>query len=459
MKRAMIMILMLAGLLTAADFNLETPEKIVLKNGLIVYHLQKRDVPLVSFRLLMPGAGTAAESDGQESLADLTAELILKGTRSKDAATVAEELDFLGASLSVSAADEYALMQGSALKENFARLLQLAGESLLQPAFSDEEFAKERSRRIDQIKTFKDNPARAVGLYFRKAYFQDHPLSRLSIGNEGSLAQFTREQVRRFYHSHYRPSGAVMAVVGDIAQKPLLDLLQKTLGAWKNPAEAKPIAPLPPLPARRQSLFLLIDKPDATQAYFVLGAPGMVMGDAATPSFNVMNTLFGGRFTSWLNEELRVKRGLTYGARSSMQSWADLGLYTVTSFTRNEKIGEMLEITFELLNKARTQGFSDEELTSSRNYIMGQFPPSLEGLAAKANAYTTLHFYGLGHDYHRRYLQAVAGVQADEVKAAAQTYLPQEPFVLVVVGKAEDIREQLTRFGAFVEKSISEAGF
>ncbi len=459
MKRAIISILILIGVRTTVGFNLETPEKIVLKNGLTIYHLQKSDVPLVSFRLLIPGAGTVAESEQEEGLAGLTAELILKGSKNKNAQTVAEELDFLGASLSVSAAEEYALMQGSALMENFAKLLRLAAESLLQPAFDAEEFTKERARRIDYIKSLKDNPAQAVPLYFRKAYFQNHPFSHLSIGNEAALVGFSREQVLDFYRQQYRPDGAVMAVVGAIDRKALLALLQQTFGSWKQPTVERKMAPLPKMAARQQSLFLLIDKPDATQAYFILGAPGMAMGDPATAPFNVMNTLFGGRFTSWLNDELRVKRGLTYGARSSMQSWAELGLYTISSYTRNDKIGEMLDITFELLNKARTQGFSELEITSARNYIMGQFPPSLESLSAKANAFTMIHFYQLGNDYYQRYLQQIEQVTMEQARTAAQQFLPQEPFVLVVVGKAEEIRQQLAKFGSFIERSISEAGF
>ncbi len=443
----------------AGAFELPKPQQFTLDNGLTVYHLPQHDLPLVSFRLLIPGAGTCAEKAAEEGLADLTAEMMMKGTASKSAAEVAEAVDFIGASLSVTARDEYAEMSGGALSEHFARLLELAAECLLNPAFSADEFKLEQGRRIDALKAIKDNPANAVRYYFQKAYFAGHPLGQLRIGAESSLAALTPAAVSGYYQAHYQPGKAVMAVVGDIRTADLKALLQKQLAGWKGTAGAVQVKPLPPLPNRSKSHYLLIDKPDATQAYFVLGAPGLPMGDPRAAEADVMNTLFGGRFTSWLMTELRVKRGLTYGARASLQSWNQMGLYAVSSYTRNEKIGEMLQVVLELIDQGRNQGFSDEEVTSGRNYILGQFPPSLEGQQAKARVYTDLHFYGLGADYYTRYLKTIAGVQPGQAQAMAQQLLPREPVVLVVVGKAAEIKDQLEKFAPFTVRSINEPGF
>ncbi len=457
--------LILTGLMVAAmalqagAFELPKPQKFTLANGLTVYHLAQHDLPLVSFRLIIPGAGNCAVSAEQEGLADLTAEMLMKGTRSKSAAELAEAIDFLGADLDARARAEYAEMSGGALSDNFAKLLALAGECLLQPSFTPGEVKLEQGRRIDDLMTIKDNPQEAIRYYFQKAWFGGHPLGRLSIGNEKSLTTISPETIATWYRGHYVPNSAVLAVVGDITAAELKRLVQQHLGSWKAAAAGAGKPTQPALPQRGQSLYLLIDKPDATQAYFMLGAPGLAMGDPRTPDASVMNTLFGGRFTSWLVTELRVKRGLTYGARANLQSWNGLGLYAISSYTRNEKIGEMLEVTFDLINKARQEGFSDEEVTSGRNYILGQFPPSLEGQMAKAQAYTDLHFYGLGGDYYTRFLQSVAAVQPARAREMAQTLMPADPMVLVVVGKAAEIRTQLEKFGTFTVRSIEEAGF
>lgn len=461
MKHSLLFLGLTLALATAGAnaFELAKPQKFTIANGLTVYHLTESDLPLVSFRLIIPGAGNGAVSSDQEGLADLTAELLLKGTKNRNAAGVAEAVDFIGATLQVSARDEYVEMSGTVLSEHFPALLALAGECLLEPAFAADEVALEQGRRIDALKSIKDNPNRAVRYYFQKAWFGDHPLGRLGIGSEASLQAATPAMITAFYKSHYLPGKAVLAVVGDIQAGPLKTMLKSHLGKWRgDTGVVRPVA-LPPQPRRDRSRFLLIDKPDATQAYFILGTPGLAMGDPQAAVADVMNTLFGGRFTSWLNSELRVKRGLTYGARSSLQAWNGLGLYTISSYTRNEKIGEMLQVTMDLIAKARQEGFSTEEITSGRNYIAGQFPPSMEGQGAKARAYTDLHFYGLGGDYYSRYLDKIATAQPADAAAMASRLMPGEVVVMVVVGKAAEISTQLEKFGTFEVRDINQPGF
>jgi len=172
-----------------------------------------------------------------------------------------------------------------------------------------------------------------------------------------------------------------------------------------------------------------------------------------------MNTLFGGRFTSWLSTELRIKRGLTYGASSNFQTWSLGGLFMANSYTKNDKIGEMLDIVLDLLKKARKDGFAAEEVESSQNYLQGQFPQRLETNASKAGTYAMLAFYNLGFDYYDKYLAKVQAVSQSEAKDAATKLLPETDFVLVVVGKAADIKKQLEKYGTWTAKKITDPDF
>lgn len=441
----------------AAASQLPAPEKVVLKNGLTIYYLRNSDLPVVSFRMVIRGAGTAFEPAEAEGVAGLAATLITKGTAKMEADAVAEALDFMGATLGVSASDEYASVNADSLSQHFPRLMEIAGDCLAAPSFKEEEFVKERSKRIDSLKAAKDNPGAAVRSYFRKAYFGSHPLGR--VATESSLGKITVQAVRDFYARHSRPDRSIAAVVGDIEKAKLVALLEATLGRWANPAGAAPSDTIPPLPKPGGKKLVLIDKPDATQAYFALGAPGYGMGDKVTPQASVMNTLWGGRFTSWLNTELRIKRGLTYGASSFFWTWAPGGIFQATSYTKNDKIAEMLDITFGLLAKGGQEGFAAEEVESSRNYIQGQFPPTLETNASKAGAYVRLAFYKVGFDYYDKYLAAIGKVTVAEAKAAAAALLPRNDFVLVVVGKAADIRPLLKKYGTWQEKKITDPGF
>ncbi len=448
-----------AALPLGAARQLPPPEKFVLKNGVTVYHLRNSDLPVVSFRMVIRGAGSAYEPAASEGAAGLTAALMLKGTSKMGADAIAEALDFMGANLGINAAEEYAQVYGDSLAEHFPRLMEIAAGCLTDPAFAADEFEKERSLTIDGLKAAKDNPGSAVRYYFQKAYFGGHPMGYLAAGTETSLKAMTAQAVKDFYKKHFRPDRAVAAVVGDIEKAKLVPLLEGTIGRMTNPPGAAPAEAIPALPRPKGRKLLLIDKPDATQAYFMLGAPGYAMGDKVSAAASAMNTLFGGRFTSWLNTELRIKRGLTYGAGSGARTWAVGGLFTINSYTKNDKIGEMLDIVFDLLKKGAREGFSAEEVESSRNYILGQFPPTLETNASKAGAYVRLAFYKLGFDQYDKYLSEVGKLTPAAVKAAAATLLPQEDFVMVVVGKAAEIRPLLKKFGTWQEKKISDPGF
>ena len=448
-----------AALLAQAAFKLPAPEKLTLKNGLTVYYQKSADLPLVSFQMWIRGAGTAAEPAGLEGVAGLTAALMTKGTARLDADALAEAVDVMGADLAFSAAEEYAAVGALSLAEHFPKLMEIAADCLKSPAFKDDELSKERKTRLDSLKAMKDNPGAAVRAYFRKAYFGAHPFGRLASGTEASLAKMTPAGVRAFYKAAYHPANGIAAVVGGIDKAKLLEVLEATIGQW-TVAGAAPAAPaVPPLPKPAGRKLILIDKPDATQAYWTLGAPGYPQGDPVSGAAAVMNTLFGGRFTSWLNTELRIKRGLTYGANSGLQSWAGGGLFTTSSYTKNDTIGEMLQITFDLLKKARSSGFAAEEVESSRNYILGQFPPTLESIGSKAGTYVRLAFYGLGFDYYDKYLARIQAVTPAEVKDAAGRLVPDAVFVLVVVGKAAEIKAQLDKYGTWTVKKITDPDF
>jgi predicted Zn-dependent peptidase len=250
-----------------------------------------------------------------------------------------------------------------------------------------------------------------------------------------------------------------MAVVGDIKRAELIKILKETVGQWPKPKTPASVTSLPPLPSPAGLKLVLVDKPDATQAYFALGSPGFAQNDRIAVVASIMNTLWGGRFTSWLNTELRIKRGLTYGASSGFQSWQTGGLFMASSYTRNEKIGEMLDITFDLLKKARSQGFSPEEIESAKNYIVGQFPQSLETNSSKASAYLRLIYYGLGFDYYDRYLGEIEAARPEAIKQAAIKLLPEKNYTLVVVGKASEIKKILDKFGRWEEKKITDPDF
>jgi zinc protease len=459
LRRTVILFLVLAANTLAFAAFLPGPEKLTLKNGLTVFYLRSENLPLISLRMWIGGAGFANEAADLEGIASMASTLMLKGTADRNAESIADALDFMGARFSVLAGDEYASASGECLVEHFPKLMEIAADCLMNPAFREDEFIKEKKTRIDALRAAKDNPGTAVRYYFQKAYFGAHPMGHIRTGTETSLNRMASVNVKSHYLACYRPERSTLSVVGDMEKSRLIEVLNATVGNWRNPTPPSPLTPTPPAPKPVGKKLVLVDKPDATQAYWILGAPGYAVGDKETPQAAVMNTLFGGRFTSWLSTELRIKRGLTYGASSNFMSWSNGGLFSANSYTKNDKIGEMLDITLGLLSRARKEGFSVEEVTSSRNYIEGQFPPTLETNGSKAEAYVRLAFYSLGLGYYDRYLADIRNVTPAAAREAAVRWIPENDYVLVVVGKAAEIKSQLQKYGTWTEKKISDPDF
>jgi predicted Zn-dependent peptidase len=452
---------LLASLTLSAGGGIKLPEpdKITFDNGMTVFLLEDHELPIVNFNLLLPGAGTAFEDRQYEGLSDLITYMLLKGTKTMSADQISEELDFMGATLDGNVTEEYALFRGYCLSEHLDKLIGIAADSLINPAFKEDEFKQEIPRRIDRIATIKDSPFQAAQLYFQKAYFGDHPMGNLAVGNEESFKRMSIDIIKTHYKKYYRPDTSILAIVGNFDSKKLIKLLKNTLGKWEKPASPAPKLELPPLPKIEGKKFVVIDKPDATQTYFVMGAPGFRNGDPVLPSYRVANTLFGGRFTSWMSTELRIKRGLTYNTRSSYSMWKNGGVVSAASYTQNKNIALMLDITFDLLKKAHNEGFVDTEVESARNYIMGQFPPTLERAASKTRAYVELSFYNLGFDYYNKVLSAIEKVTKTQADEAAKNFLPLDNYILVLVGKLEQIKPLIGKFGTFIERKIADPGF
>lgn len=447
------------ALSAGGGIKLPEPEKITLDNGMTIFLLEDHELPIVNFNLLIPGGGTANEDRQYEGLSDLITYMLLKGTKTMSADQISEELDFMGATLDGYVQEEYALFRGYCLSEYMEKLMNITADSIINPAFREDEFKQEIPRRIDSIASIKDNPFQAAQLYFQKAYFGDHPMGNLAVGDEESFKKMTVDIVKAHYKKYYRPDTSILAIVGDFDSKKMIKLLKTTLGKWSKPSTPAPELKLPPLPKITGKKLIVIDKPDATQTYFVLGGPGFGRGNSIEPYFRVANTLFGGRFTSWMSTELRIKRGLTYHTRSSYTMWKNGGIVSCLSYTQNKNIGLMLDLTFDLLKKAHTEGFADKEVESARNYIMGQFPPTLERASNKARSYVELSFYNLGFDYNNKVLSAIEKTTKAEADEAVKKYLPLDDYVLVLVGKLEQIKPLIEKYGTFIEKKITDVGF
>ncbi|MDC0710811.1 pitrilysin family protein [Stigmatella sp. ncwal1] len=429
-----------------------------LKNGARVILVEKHGIPLISFSAWLRG-GSLGDPEGKEGLSALTGELLQKGAGARDAQGFAEAVDGVGGLLSVTSGREALLVDGQFLARDAALMVELLSDLLMRPRFEAAEFDKARERMVSGLAAEKDgDPRGLMGAYFHAFHFAGHPYARPPHGSEASVATLRREDVLAYAKAQLGGDRLILAVVGDFDTKQLSARLQAALGGWARATAVAPVAPASPVAKGRR--VLLVDKPEATQTYFWLGNTGIARGDPNRVDVTLANTVLGGRFTSLLNTELRVKSGLTYGANSMVFRETQPGAVVLSSYTQSESTAQAIDLMLQVLSRYRQGGMEDAMLASAKAYALGQFPPTLETGGRVAWKLAELAFYGLDASDVDGYADAVQGASRERVLGVIQRVYPApEDLTLVLIGKASAIRDVARKYGPVTEMKLSDKHF
>lgn len=454
---AMSLALTLVFVAEGQTLKLPPHEKITLKNGMTVLLMEKRGVPMISFAAIVK-AGSATDPAGQEGLASTTAGLLRKGTTKRSAQKFAEDLDFIGASFSADASTDFTAISAECLTKDLDKGLDLLSDAMLHAAFPQGEVDKLLSQDIDGVKAAKDQ-AEAVALTYYYGYlFGKHPYARPEGGDELSLARIKRDAIVKFYEANYTPDNTILAVAGEFNAAQLKAKLDEVFGSWTGKGAAPPTLTAPQ-PVKGKKL-LLIDKPDATQTFFVIGNIGTAVNDPDRVAIRVVNTIFGGRFTSQLNEALRVESGLTYGAQSFFDSKKQPGAFAIFSYTKNESTVPAIDLALKVLDKLRKDGVKADELASAKAYLKGQFPPSIETSGQLARRIASNEFYGLNDDEINQLEARIDAVSLPVARQVIEKHFPADNLVFMLIGKAAEIRPAVEKYASQQDtRKISEPGF
>jgi len=465
LKRGLIFSLALAiafstpGAGRAEDGALKLPpyKKVKLKNGMTLLLMEQREIPLVSFNFIVK-TGSTADPAGREGLASLVAELLRKGTKTRGADQISAELDFIGGQLGASAALDYTGGRAEFLKKDLSKGLDLLPDVMLNPTFPQDEVTKLLKQRLDGVRAAKDRAQGVIGSYFNAYLFGNHPYGRPTGGDEKSLAAITREDAARFYETYYTPSNTILAAIGDFNAAEMERTLAEKFGGWA-PKDAPAVSLPEPSPAQGKRL-LLVDKPDSTQTFYQIGNLGVARTNPDRVYIRVVNTLFGGRFTSMLNDALRVSSGLTYGAGSSFSQNRARGPFVISTYTRNETTEKAIDMTLDILKRLHEQGISEADLKSAKAYIKGQFPPQIETTDQLASQIAQLEFYGLDQREINDFYAKIDSMTIDDARRVIKQYFPLDNLVFVLIGKAGEIESVAKKYAPKLDtKSINQPGF
>jgi predicted Zn-dependent peptidase len=433
-------------------------ERVTLDNGAQVVLMPKRDTPMIAMTVLARG-GSLADAPGREGTASLLAELTQKGAGARDAAQFAEAIEGAGGSLSVAAGAESLAINASFLARDTGLMIELVSDALLRPRLDPGEFEKARTLAIQSIAAAKDaDPYPLLGEYGDAWLFRGHPFGRPVDGSEESLAAVTLDDVRRHYGEQVRGDRLIIAVVGDFDPKDVAQRLRAAFGALPKATSVAPVVQAAPRVAGRR--VLLVDKPGTTQTYFWFGNVGASRTDPERTAQSVVNAVFGGRFTSMLNTELRIKSGLTYGARSGFDRRSQPGAFSISSFTATETTTQAIDLALATLDRLHADGLDDATLQSARTYLQGQFPPTIETNGQLAGRLAELLFHGLGADDVDEFAARVAAVDGPAARAVIERSFPQSrDLAIVLIGDAARIRDAASKLGPVTEMKIADPRF
>ncbi len=417
--------------------------------------MEQHEVPTINVSAIIPAG---AIYDGEKhGLASLTADGLQYGTKSYTRAKIDEELDFLGATVNTYASKESAGLSARFASKDQDKVLGIFKEILVDPVFNAEEFDKAKKRTLQGLEQAKESPRSVINAYAEKFVFGNHVYGNATSGSPASVGKLTAADLSTFYKANYTPNGSAIAIVGDFNTAAMKDKITRLFSGWKGTANKKTeVAAVTALPGKR---VLLVNKEDAKETTFLIGGMGVRRDNPDQVAIEVVNTVFGGRFTSMLNDELRVNSGLTYGANSRFGSYKNAGTFFISSFTATKTTGPALDKALEVLNTLHSKGLDEETLTSAKNYVKGQFPPRYETAGSLAGLLTQMFWYGFDENFINNFQANVDGLTVAKANDIIKKYFPKDGLQFILVGKSADIKELAAKYGPVTEKQIKADGF
>jgi predicted Zn-dependent peptidase len=278
------------------------------------------------------------------------------------------------------------------------------------------------------------------------------------IGSETSLAAITQKDVLDYYAAQFGADRLTLVFAGDVDSAWLKRMVTKVFADWRQaPVAAARLA----IPARvRARRVLLIDSPGSVQTHFWIGSVGVDRRYSQRAALDLVNTLYGGRFTSILNTELRIKSGLSYGARSGFARGTVPGEFAIHSFAQTESTAQAIDLSLQTLTLLKKEGVTAEMLDSARAYVLGQYPLSFETASDWAAAMGEIELYGLGPDYIDQYGPSLRKVTLPDAREVIDDAFPvADALDIVLIGDAAKIRDQVKGYGAITEMTLTEPAF
>jgi zinc protease len=424
--------------------TLPKPSERTLSNGLRVIVIEHHATPLVAAQLLVKNGGEV-DPASLSGLADMTAGLLTKGTKTRTAPQIAQEIEALGGQLGASADWDASRATVNVLAAKAAPAMAILADVVRNPAFQDEEIERLRQQYTDNISVDMNNPGTLAGWVASRVVFGDTPYGHPVSGTPESIERIKREDVVALHAKYYRPDNAILVIGGDISADAAFRLAEKAFGDW-----ARPSTPLEaPLRITERSgqerqRVVVVDMPGAGQAAVVFARRGIARTDPDFFSGIVANSVLSG-YSGRLNQEIRIKRGLSYGARASLDVRRDAGPFVASAQTKNQSGAEVASLLVGELTRLAGEPVGDTELTPRKAVLIGGFGRTLETTEGIVAQVASLALYGLNLTEINSFVSNVQAVTAPQIQKFAGSRLGVAGSNIVIVGDAKEFIEPLRK--------------
>ena len=412
--------------------TIAAPTEARLSNGLRVIVAERHALPLVTARLLVL-SGNEADPSGKSGLASLTAGLLTQGTRRHSATQIATAAEALGGKLESDAGWDRSSVSMTVTTPKIDRALDLVAEVLTEPVFQQSELDRLRTRSIDTLKVAYSNPGTLASLVAARMVFGAGAYGSPPGGTPTSLPRIDRSDVLALYRSRYRPDNAVLILVGDIDARRAMGMAERRFGRWRAADAGSTTAAQPASGSASPQPLTIVDMGSSGQAGVVVAMPLSNDDEAAG---DVTNAVIGGGYSSRLNQEIRIKRGLSYGARTRLDQRRDSGVVFAIVQTKNESAAEVTTLVADQFDRMIDTPTPATELAARKATLIGTFSRSVETTEGLAQQIGALVARRRSPAELTTRIERLSAVDADAVQRYARAHYATSSRRVVVAGNA-----------------------
>ena len=417
------------------------PKETKLNNGLRLIVAERPNLPLLAVELIIR-SGAEADANDLAGTASLTGSLLTKGTEKMSAPQIASAIESLGGTIFSSGVLDSSNAGVLVISSKAEAALPILADIALHPAFKQEEIDRLKKQSLDGLRVALQQPGSVASYVTGRVVYGDGEYGHAAGGTPETLPAIQRADIVKFYQTYYRPDNATLIFSGNVTFEQGKEYAQRFFSDWKT--DQAMVSPISTTTGTWKPTSVVVDMPGAGQASVSLTKPAIKRDSPDYYSGLVANATLGNRFTSRLNREIRIKRGLSYGARSLLDARRDAGAFTASAQTKNESAAEVALLLQGELKRMKTDPVQGDELKSRQALLTGNYARSLETDLGFASQIAGLAVFNLALETLDKFIPAINAVTTKDVTTFADKYLAT-PSSLVIVGKASAFSDPLKK--------------